>query len=93
MGIGLGVLLLVVGAICTFTTLDTQYLNTNLNTVGWILMAGGVLALVFGTIQNGQRNRRLTAGDRVERRERVVQDPVDPAMDQRIVEERRVEER
>ena len=67
--------------------------NTNLNTVGWILMAGGVLALVFGTIQNGQRNRRLTAGDRVERRERVVQDPMDPAMDQRIVEERRVEER
>ena len=57
MGIGLGITLLVVGAILKFTNLDTSYLNTNLDTVGWILMGGGVLALIMGVIQNAQRTR------------------------------------
>lgn len=57
MGIGLGITLLVVGAILTFTGLDESYLDTNLNTVGWILMGGGALALIMGLIQNAQRNR------------------------------------
>ncbi len=55
MGIGLGIFLLVVGAIISFTGIDTQLLRTNLDVVGYILMAGGLLALVFGTIQNRQR--------------------------------------
>ncbi len=55
MGIGLGIFLLVVGAIISFTGIDTQLLKTNLDVVGYILMAGGLLALVFGTIQNRQR--------------------------------------
>lgn len=93
MGIGLGVFLIVVGAVCSFTTLDTQYLNTNLNTLGYILMAGGVLALVFGTIQNYQRaNPKPLTNNRVERRTRIEQDPDDPALDRRIVEERRTED-
>lgn len=56
MGIGLGITLLVVGAILTFTGLDESYLNTNLDTVGWILMGGGVLSLIMGVIQNAQRS-------------------------------------
>jgi hypothetical protein len=55
MGIGLGIFLLVVGAIMAFTGFDTQLTGTNLDVVGWILMVGGLLALIFGTIQNRQR--------------------------------------
>lgn len=54
-GIGLGVFLIVIGAILSFTRLDNDLLKINLDVVGYILMAGGVLALVFGTIQNRQR--------------------------------------
>lgn len=57
MGIGLGIILLVLGAIMYFTPLDSNLLNTNLNVVGIILMVGGVLALIMGVIQNGQRSR------------------------------------
>ena len=57
MGIGLGIFLLVVGAIFTFTSLDSNWFNTNLNTVGVILMIGGALALIMAVIINGQRNR------------------------------------
>ncbi|MFI5074488.1 MAG: DUF6458 family protein [Actinomycetales bacterium] len=55
MGIGLGVFLIIIGAILSFTTLDDTLLKTNLDVVGYILMAGGLLALIFGTIQNRQR--------------------------------------
>ena len=55
MGIGLGVFLIVIGGILSFTRLDDTLLKTNLDAVGYILMIGGLLALVFGTIQNRQR--------------------------------------
>ncbi len=55
MGIGLGVFLVVIGGILSFTTLDTSLLKTNLDVVGYVLMAGGLLALIFGTVQNRQR--------------------------------------
>ena len=55
MGIGLGVFLIVIGGILSFTSLDNTLLKTNLDVVGYILMAGGLLALIFGTIQNRQR--------------------------------------
>jgi hypothetical protein len=55
MGIGLGVFLIVIGGILSFTTLDNTLLKTNLDVVGYILMAGGLLALIVGTIQNRQR--------------------------------------
>lgn len=55
MGIGIGITLLVVGAIISFTNLDESLVNTDLQVVGWILMAGGALALIMGLIQNAQR--------------------------------------
>jgi hypothetical protein len=55
MGIGLGVFLIVIGGILSFTRLDDTLLKTNLDAVGYILMVGGLLALIFGTIQNRQR--------------------------------------
>ncbi len=60
MGIGLGITLLVIGAIMTFTGLDESIFNTSLNTVGIILMLGGALALIMGVIQNAQRTRHTT---------------------------------
>ena len=88
MGIGLGIFLLVVGAIFYFTPLDSNWLNTNLNTVGIILMVGGALALILALVMNAQRNRtqhtvvteRRGAPDLVERRvdgDEVVQERVD----------------
>ena len=44
MGIGLGVFLIVIGGILSFTTLDNSLLKTNLDVVGYILMIGGLLA-------------------------------------------------
>ena len=57
MGIGLGIFLLVVGAIFYFTPLDSNLLDINLNTVGLILMIGGALAIVLALIMNAQRTR------------------------------------
>ncbi len=95
MGIGLGIFLLVVGAVISFTRVDNQLTGSNLDVVGYILMAGGLLSLIFGTIQNRQRaNTTHTAV--VERRDvgvvpverRVVEEPVE----RRVVEERRTDE-
>ncbi len=55
MGAGLGILLLVIGAILSFTTIDNQLVNTNLDVVGYILMAGGALALIVALVMNRQR--------------------------------------
>lgn len=96
MGIGLGVTLLVLGAILYFTNLDSRFLNTNLNTVGIILMAGGALSIILGLVMNAQRTRtqhttvseRRGAPDLVERRaddDVVVERPVERPVE-RIVE-------
>ena len=86
MGIGLGVLLIVVGGVFSFTTLDTQVTNTNLNVVGYILMVGGLLALIFGTIQN--RQRANTSHTSIVERRNIEEGNVE----RRIVEERRPED-
>jgi len=80
MGIGLGIFLLVVGAIFYFTNLDTSVLNLSSgtgNTIGIILMVAGALAIILGLIMNAQRTRtqhtvvqeRRGGPDVVERRE------------------------
>ena len=92
MGIGLGVFLILVGAVMSFSTVDTQYLHTNLDAVGYIFMIGGVLVMVIGTIQNRQRFNPRTRDSRVERRTRTIQDPTDPSKDRQVIEERRVDD-
>jgi Domain of unknown function (DUF6458) len=104
MGIGLGIFLLVVGAIFYFTPLDSNLLGTNLNTVGIILMLGGALAIVLALIMNAQRSRtqhtvvaeRRGAPDVVERAPDVVErapDVVERRVEGDEVVERRVERR
>ncbi len=96
MGIGLGVFLLVVGAIFSFTGVVDDLVNVNLDTVGLIMMIGGALAIVLGLIMNAQRNRtqhtmvseRRGGPDVVERERRVER-----SEDGDEVVERRVERR
>lgn len=54
MGIGLGIFLLVVGAILSFAV-SNAIDGVNLVTVGYILMAAGVLSLLLGLVMNTQR--------------------------------------
>ena len=77
MGIGLGIILIVVGAIFTFTSLDSNWFNTNLNTVGIILMVAGVVGLLLSLLfwsNFSPYRRRSTAYP-----------------EERVVEERRIE--
>ena len=55
MGIGLGIFLLVTGAILSFGIQPDAVDFVNLNTIGYILMAAGVLSLILGLVMNTQR--------------------------------------
>lgn len=55
MGIGLGIVLIVLGAIVAFTSLTQDFLGSNNDTVGWILLGAGVLAVILAVVMNGQR--------------------------------------
>ena len=57
MYIGLGIFLIVVGAILTFA-LNASVDAVNLGMIGWICMAAGVLAILLSLIVT----RRTTAG-------------------------------
>jgi len=62
MGIGVGIFLIVVGAIMTFA-LDAKLAGINLDVVGWILMLAGAAGLVlFFYFWNRRRAPRAVAG-------------------------------
>jgi hypothetical protein len=91
MGIGASVFLLAVGAILTFALSDQQVGVLDLNAVGWILMAAGVVGLVLTTMIWGRR--RSTVVTERPATTAVTEDPVayrrvEPATRYRRVEER-----
>lgn len=55
MGIGMGIFLLVVGAILSFGGFGDMTNQVNLVTIGYILMAAGVLSLLIGLVLHTQR--------------------------------------
>jgi hypothetical protein len=58
MGIGLGVLLGVVGAVLLFNAVDLpNSWPIAQNTLGWILLIAGIVAVVISLIQTAQRSR------------------------------------
>jgi Domain of unknown function (DUF6458) len=58
MGIGLGVVLGVIGAVLLFKAVDLpNNWPVSQNTLGWILLIAGILAVVVGLIQTAQRSR------------------------------------
>jgi hypothetical protein len=69
MGIGLGIILLVIGAIL-YWAVDVNIPWVSDNTLGIILMAVGVLAIILALIINQQRTRHTTVVD--DRREPPV---------------------
>lgn len=59
MAIGFGVFLIVIGAILIWAyTGDLSFMDDN--TLGWILIVAGALAIVLSLIVNQQRNRHTT---------------------------------
>ncbi|MEU8073725.1 MULTISPECIES: DUF6458 family protein [unclassified Micromonospora] len=59
MGIGTSIFLIAVGAILTFA-LNASVGGVNLDVVGWILMAAGVLGLIMTTLVWGRRRQVVT---------------------------------
>jgi hypothetical protein len=80
-GIGTSIFLIAVGAILTFA-LDVSVGGVNLDVVGWILMAAGVLGLILTTMIWGNRRRTVVTSEPTEYRR------VEPT-EYRRVEERR----
>ena len=56
MGIGASVFLLAVGAILAFAV-DYNLNGVDINVIGWILMAAGVIGLFMTTVIFGRRDR------------------------------------
>ncbi|MFC3505381.1 DUF6458 family protein [Micromonospora krabiensis] len=82
MGIGTSIFLIAVGAILTFA-LDASLGGINLDVVGWILMAAGVLGLIMTTLIWGRRRQVVTTS------EPAVHTRVEEPVEYRRVEERR----
>src|SRR5215218_6620448 len=59
MGIGASIFLIALGAILTFA-LDVNVGGVDIDVVGWILMAAGVIGLLFTTMIWGPRRRAST---------------------------------
>lgn len=63
MGIGASIFLIVVGAILTFA-LDLSVGGVDIDLVGWILMIGGVVGLIFTAFIWGPRRRASVTRER-----------------------------
>jgi hypothetical protein len=72
MGIGASVFLLAIGAILAFAVHYTVN-GVDINVIGYILMAAGVIGLFMTTMLFGRRDRGV-AGGAVVTEERVVRD-------------------
>ena len=57
MGLGLGVTLVVLGLVFVTGVIEYDISFVEDQTLGWILLAAGVLTLVLGLVMNQQRNR------------------------------------
>lgn len=57
MGIGIGIVLLVVGAILAFAV-NAEIAGIDIHVIGYIVMAGGLLALIIGLVIQLPRTRR-----------------------------------
>jgi hypothetical protein len=57
MGIGLSIFLLAVGAILAFAVNTTTFQGVDVHVVGWILMAAGVIGLIWSLIITWSRRQ------------------------------------
>jgi uncharacterized membrane protein HdeD (DUF308 family) len=82
MPIGLGILLIVIGLVFAFDVINADTSAVDGQALGWILVFGGVLAIVLPLLIEQSRTRRTA--------HTVVEAP--PATTRRVVEERRTED-
>jgi hypothetical protein len=76
MAIGLGVVLIVIGLIFALDVINADLSAIDGQTLGWILVIGGVLAVVLSLVINQQRTGSYVGGRRrVVVEERRVDDP------------------
>lgn len=71
MGIGASVFLLAVGAILAFAV-DYTVSGVDINAVGWILMAAGVIGLFTTTLIFGRRDRVVASTSAPVTEERII---------------------
>ena len=71
MGIGASVFLLAVGAILAFAV-DYTVSGVDINVVGWILMAAGVIGLFTTTLIFGRRDRVVETTSAPVTEERII---------------------
>lgn len=67
MGIGLGIILLVLGLILALGAVDLPQSVDNVlasDTLGWILIAMGVLSIALALVMNAQRSRTTHVEER-----------------------------
>ena len=69
MYIGAGIFLLVVGAILAFAVSDTEIGGLDLAAVGWICMAGGIIAIALSLLMMQRARRTGVTTEYVERRD------------------------
>lgn len=81
MTIGFSIFLIAVGAILRYAT-DFDVQDVNMDTVGLILMLAGAAGLILGLLQE------FIWSDRAGRRERVIEQRVEPLARERVVERR-----
>jgi uncharacterized membrane protein HdeD (DUF308 family) len=81
MTIGLGILLIVVGLVFAFDVINADTSAVDGQALGWILVLGGILAIVLPLVIEQMRTRRTST---------VVSER--PARTRRVVEERHVED-
>ncbi|KQQ05466.1 MULTISPECIES: DUF6458 family protein [unclassified Rathayibacter] len=73
MSIGAGIFLLVVGAILAFAV-DVQVAGIDLKTIGYILMAAGVVGLILGLVLMTRRRQAVS----------TTRSAVDPASGEQV---------
>lgn len=68
MGIGTGIFLIVVGAILAFAIEPDVWEVVDLNMVGYILIVGGIVALVLGLVYSYQHSNRRSVVEHYDER-------------------------
>lgn len=86
MGYGLGIALLLIGLVLALAV-DASVSGIDIQTLGWILVLGGVIVLVLTAVQLNMRRRstaqRITThadGTQTQTERRVDSDPPPPAV-------------
>ncbi len=68
MVIGLGIVLIVAGLVLAFDVVNIDTTAVDTETLGWILLIAGILAIVISLVVNQQRTRSTTVVERRDER-------------------------